>query len=271
MRSLLEPPAASDNKYTRGVVGFITGSERYPGAALLGIESAFALEPGMVCYQGPAAVAELVLLKRPEVVLGVDTAHALVIGSGVADDEAGAQAHRIAESVDAGKPLVIDAGALQLVDFARVAASALITPHAAEASRLFERLGVQRSVAEIVSKPEAAALDLAKLTGTVVLLKGSLTFLATPAGEISAVGPNSPHLATAGSGDVLAGLIGALVARFVANFGAPNAGDLVEMAKLAIQIHSDAANAAATRESYGASAICGAIGEVVGQLSGGIK
>ena len=264
MRMLLDPPSANDNKYTRGVVGFVTGSERYPGAALLGVEAAFALEPGMVCYQGPAEVTELVILKRPEVVLDVTKAHALVVGSGVADDDMGIQAANLRAAADSGKPLVIDAGALQLIDFARVASPSLITPHAAEASRLFDRLGAARSVADIESNPEAAALDAAFRTGCVVLLKGSVTVLATPGGEAASVGPNSAHLATAGSGDVLAGMLGVLMARFVARYEKPNAEDVVEIAKIAIQLHSNAADAAAARGEFGASAICSAIGEVVG-------
>lgn len=264
MQMLLDPPSANDNKYTRGVVGFVTGSERYPGAALLGVESAFALEPGMVCYQGPAEVTELVILKRPEVVLDLAKSHALVVGSGVADDETGIQAANIRAAAESGKPLVIDAGALQLIDFARVTSPSLIAPHVAEASRLFDRFGAARSVAEIESNPEAAALDAAFRTGCVVLLKGSVTVLATPGGEAVSVGPNSAHLATAGSGDVLAGILGVLLARFVARYQRPKAADLVEIAKLAIQLHSDAAEAAATRGEYGASAICGAIGEAVG-------
>lgn len=82
-RALLAPPGPLDDKYSRGVVGFLTGSDKYPGAALLGINAALASGIGMVCFQGSEGLQRLVISQRPEVVLNVKQADSLVIGSGL--------------------------------------------------------------------------------------------------------------------------------------------------------------------------------------------
>lgn len=260
---LLSEPAARDNKYTRGCVGFVTGSTRYPGAALLGIRAAFELEIGMVQYLGPQSVTDLVLTTRPEVVLGLDRARALVIGSGIAPDDL-EQWGNLSLATASGKPLVIDAGALQQIDFAELSAPAIITPHAGEAQALFARLGHTRHAKGIADNPLASARELAELTGCVVLLKGSITVIALPDGEAVESGPGSAHLATAGTGDVLAGMIGALLAKHSAQAAKPQLQEMASIALLANQLLSEAAEIAAAKGEFGASPIAAAISEALG-------
>jgi len=264
--ALLAPPTALDNKYTRGVVGFVTGSEQYPGAALLGIEAAYELGIGMACYLGPKEVADLVMAKRPETILGLEKAQVLVLGSGIADDETGTQQSNLQLAARSGLPLVIDAGALALVDLDRITAPAILTPHAGEAERLFARLGHTRNRRDIEGNPSASAWELAEVTGCVVLLKGSISVLALSGFDPIESGPGSSHLATAGTGDVLAGMIGALGAKYLAHKKDPSAltrQTLRDIGLLATQLHSEAAELAAARGEFGASAVAAAISEAV--------
>src|SRR5918993_3549276 len=78
----LRKPTASDDKYSRGVVGLRTGSEAYPGAAVLGVEAAARTGVGMIRYLGPPAPSSLVLQRRPETVTADGRVQAWVIGSG---------------------------------------------------------------------------------------------------------------------------------------------------------------------------------------------
>jgi ADP-dependent NAD(P)H-hydrate dehydratase / NAD(P)H-hydrate epimerase len=259
---LLADAKANDNKYSRGVVGFVTGSERYPGAALLGLEAAYELGIGMCEYSGPKEVSNLVLTKRPETVLGINKSKVLVIGSGIADDDTGQQVVNLLEASAMGIPLVIDAGALQVVDCASISSVAILTPHVGEAERLFARLGHIRHQKDIAANMAGSAQELSELTGQAVLLKGSLSVLAIAGFAPIESGPGSAHLATAGTGDVLAGMIGALAARFVAQGGDLGLSALRDCALLANQLHSEAAEVAAERGEFGASAVCGAISDV---------
>ena len=76
-------PSASDDKYSRGVLGVATGSDRYPGAAVLGVEAALRTGVGMVRYVGPSRATDLVLARRPEAVPGRGRVQAWLIGSGM--------------------------------------------------------------------------------------------------------------------------------------------------------------------------------------------
>lgn len=261
---LLRAPSASSNKYNRGVVGFVTGSEQYPGAALLGINAAFELEVGMACYLGPKMVGELILSARPETVLGIDKANSFVIGSGIVGQNPGEQGQNIEYALRQSVPSVLDAGSLELVDFGSLSAPAILTPHIGEAERLFARLGHSRKAKDIEGNPQASAQELADLTGQVVLLKGSISVLAVSGLVPIESGPGSPHLATAGTGDVLAGMIGTLAAKYIAGHGKLNHFVLRDIALLATQLHSEAAEIAAAKGEYGASAVCAAISETVG-------
>src|SRR3954470_13754689 len=77
-------PEASDDKYSRGVLGVLTGSAQYPGAAVLGVEAAARTGAGMVRYLGDAEAARLVLQRRPEIVTAPGRVQAWLIGSGMA-------------------------------------------------------------------------------------------------------------------------------------------------------------------------------------------
>ncbi|MFT4214794.1 MAG: NAD(P)H-hydrate dehydratase, partial [Microbacterium sp.] len=104
----LRAPTAADDKYARGVVGLRTGSDLYPGAAVLGVEAAWRTGVGMVRYLGPAR--DLVLARRPETVTVPGRVQAWVIGSGTA--ERAAQERAALEELLAGSvPVVVDAGA----------------------------------------------------------------------------------------------------------------------------------------------------------------
>lgn len=260
---LLAPPQFFDDKYSRGTIGFITGSERYPGAALLGINSAFELGIGMVRYLGPEMVSNLVLSNRPETVLGLDRANVLVVGSGIADDDAGTQRENILSVQEMSVPMVIDAGAMQILDLGKVHGPAVITPHSAEAQRLLARLGVEWTKEEIDQDGQEAATMLAEKTGLTVLLKGNISYVAIPGFEPMQSGPGSTHLATAGTGDVLAGMIGTLTAKAIARGLPITPGSLAEIALIANQLHSEAADWAAQHGQFGASAVCDAISSVV--------
>lgn len=260
---LLAPADFSDDKYTRGTIGFVTGSEKYPGAALLGINAAFELGIGMVRYLGPETVSHLVLSNRPETVLGLDRASVLVLGSGIADDETGVQKENLISVQDMDTPLVIDAGAMQIVDLAKVKGPAVLTPHHAEAQRLLTKLGEDWTREEIEQEAQEAATILAQKTGFAVLLKGNISYVAIPGFEPMESGPGSTHLATAGTGDVLAGMIGTLIAKAIARGLPITTGSLAEIALIANQLHSEAAEWAAQRGQFGASAVCDAISSVV--------
>lgn len=260
---LLAPAEFFDDKYSRGTIGFITGSERYPGAALLGINSAFELGIGMVRYLGPDMVSNLVLSNRPETVLGLDRASVLVLGSGIADDEVGIQRENILSVQGHSVPMVIDAGAMQILDLEKISGPAVITPHSAEAQRLLAKLGEDWTKEEVDREGQEAATILAEKTGLAVLLKGNISYVAIPGFEPMESGPGSTHLATAGTGDVLAGMVGTLIAKAIARQLPITIGSIAEIALIANQLHSEAADWAAQRGQFGASAVCDAISSVV--------
>ncbi|MFZ4181514.1 NAD(P)H-hydrate dehydratase [Streptomyces pseudogriseolus] len=211
---LLPVPAAESDKYRRGVVGIAAGSARYPGAAVLAVAGALRGGAGAVRYVGPAGGA--VLARHPETLVSergparAGRVQAWVVGPGAGDDAA-----TVGEVLEADVPVLIDADGLRLAEVGAVrgrgarGVPTLMTPHAGEAAAL---LGVDREVVE--SGRLAAARELAGRYGAAVLLKGSTTVVAE-AGGGGAVRVNptgTPWLATAGSGDVLSGLGGSLLA-----------------------------------------------------------
>ncbi|MCB1273290.1 MAG: NAD(P)H-hydrate dehydratase [Leucobacter sp.] len=220
-------PAASSDKYRRGVLGVRTGSAEYPGAAVLGVEAAWRAGVGMVRYVPPLgdalpglglpAPAAAVLAARPETVFaGGDAARAArcdawLTGSGTDPASRSFVEREALHALFAGDaPLVVDAGALpELADpAARIHAPTAITPHAGEFLGLWRAAGLGESAPDAAD----AAPALAERLGATVLLKGSVSTVATPGGFTAAVGPATPWLATAGTGDVLAGILGALAA-----------------------------------------------------------
>ncbi|HEX7355150.1 MAG TPA: NAD(P)H-hydrate dehydratase [Mycobacteriales bacterium] len=198
---LVETPGAHADKYTRGVVGVVAGSERYPGAAVLCTGGAVRAGAGYVRYEGHAADA--VRAAWPTVVVGEGRVDAYVCGSGAPGEE---EVRRVVSSDVAA---VLDAGALSLGAGALRGRKAptLITPHAGE----FERLTGVDPAGDPLGAARRAAADL----GVHVLLKGQHTVVAAPDGRALVNPTGSTWLSTAGTGDVLAGAAGALLAAAV--------------------------------------------------------
>jgi len=249
------PPLESDDKYARGVLGLATGSVAYPGAAVLGAEAALRTGVGMVRYVGPDPVGRLVLSRRPEAVLGAGRVNAWVVGSGMVapspggsagEDGAGPDddAERVAEALASGAPVVLDAGSISRAPEA--IGPVIMTPHAGELATL---LGVPRDA--VHADPVGHAVRASAAFGAVVLLKGATTLVARLGHEAGnedcaiEVREATPWLATAGAGDALAGILGALVAARSAREGRVAPDDLAALGATAAFIHGRAARLAA--------------------------
>jgi ADP-dependent NAD(P)H-hydrate dehydratase / NAD(P)H-hydrate epimerase len=203
-------PGPHDDKYTQGVTGVMAGSSTYPGAAVLCTGAAVAATSGMVRYAGSAH--REVLAQWPEVIASPTPAaagrvEAWVVGPGLGTDDAGAAALWFALETDL--PVIVDADGLTIVAahpelVANRAAPTVLTPHAGEFARLAghppgdDRVGACRKLADTF--------------GATVLLKGNVTVIADPGGPIYLNPAGQSWAATAGSGDVLSGMIGALLA-----------------------------------------------------------
>lgn len=265
LSTLLRSPVAEDDKYSRGVVGFVTGSTSFPGAAILGVTAAMRTGVGMVRWIGPESVGHMLLEVRPEVVIQDGRAQAWVVGSGVPTDLQDEQVKNINAQLSSAKYAVIDAGALEFVDFETLTASAILTPHAGEMARLLGRVGESWTRADVDSAPIEAAKLAASKIGQVVLLKGNVTTIADLYGNSWITPPANPALATAGSGDVLAGILGALIA---SNFAKLESGEL-SMAQVAMGgalLHARAGAAAAESGPVVALDIAEALRDVVGEI-----
>ncbi|GAB4063443.1 bifunctional ADP-dependent NAD(P)H-hydrate dehydratase/NAD(P)H-hydrate epimerase [Angustibacter speluncae] len=212
----LWPHARSDDdKYSRGVVGVVAGGATYTGAAVLATGAAVRSGAGMVRYLGPGAATDLVRARWPEVVPGPGRVQAWVLGPGVDPDDAG-QAEHVRAAVAGEEPCLVDAGALGLLpDLLRddaVRAPLLLTPHAGELARLLTDLGHDTDRAAVEDDPLAHARRAAERTGATVLLKGAVTLVVPPDGPVLSQADGPAWLATAGSGDVLSGVVGTLLA-----------------------------------------------------------
>jgi hydroxyethylthiazole kinase-like uncharacterized protein yjeF len=219
---LLPNPARRAHKYSRGVLGVVAGSADYPGAAVLACRGALAAGVGMVRYLGPPEVAGLVRQSCPEVVCSTGTVaenrvQAWLVGSGMGPEDH-EQLQRARDAVESGLPVVADAGALPALPDV-LAPHVVLTPHAGELAALLTRLGVETDRAAVEAGTLGAARKAATLTGATVLLKGATTLVAAPAGDVYSQADGTPWLATAGSGDVLAGIIGALLAQVSPDVG----------------------------------------------------
>lgn len=241
----LRRPTADDDKYSRGVVGLRTGSARYPGAAVLGVEAAWRAGTGMVRYLGPKRAQDLVLQRRPETVTADGRVQAWVVGSGTDAGERDAdETARLRDLLAGELPVVVDAGALDLVRGA--AAPVIVTPHARELARLRETLGLSPEIGSDGTAREAAARETAEAIGGVVLLKGAVTLVAAAGGWTRRVATGTPWLATAGTGDVLGGVLGAVAAGAVAADRLA-LDDLAACAATAAWLHGTAGTVASSR------------------------
>ncbi|TAM67524.1 MAG: NAD(P)H-hydrate dehydratase [Microbacteriaceae bacterium] len=233
-------PTASDDKYSRGVLGMITGSARYPGAAVLGADAAMRSGVGMVRYLGDAHAADLVLHRRPEVVTASGRVQAWLLGSGQdAATRDSATAARMAQALGEAVPVVLDAGALDLATAA--AGPVIITPHFRELAGVLAARGTDCSAALIAADPPAWARRAARQLAVTVLLKGTTTYVAAPDGELLAVSGAPSWLATAGSGDVLGGILGALVATHTGRLEDDPHRALLRLGATAALVHTRAA------------------------------
>ncbi len=198
-------PDHTSDKYSRGVVGADTGSERYPGAAVLGVSGAVHAGAGMVRYLGPEQAATLIRGALPNVVFSSGRVQAYLFGSGWGDRPDGAAV--LAEAAQTGLPTVVDADGLTALPD-RVPAGWLLTPHAGELAAL---LGRER--AWVSEDPIRAVRAGVERTGATVLLKGATQLVAAPQDSVVRVAvPGPAWTAQAGSGDVLAGVCAALLA-----------------------------------------------------------
>jgi len=242
-RECIAVPSVADDKYSRGVLGVVTGSEQYPGAAVLGVEAALRTGLGMVRYLGSARPTSLVLQRRPEVVTSPGRVQAWLLGSGMdaaqRDDETSA---RLADAVGQSLPTALDAGALDLLgSVTNPTAALVITPHLRELARV---LGAE--VAEIARDPAEAARRAAEELGVTVLLKGHTTHVAAPDGTGFTTSSAPSWTATAGTGDALGGVLGALLATHARELASePSDGTLAaRLAATASVLHGLAASRA---------------------------
>ncbi len=226
--ALLPRPGGESDKYRRGVLGVLAGSQRYTGAAVLSVGGAIRGGAGMVRLVSARAAANVVRQHWPEAVITVieSAGHAPIEaagrvqawtagpGLGTGDDAAAMLAKVLASPL----PVLVDADGLTVLSrnrallAGRAGAATVITPHAGELARL-----MNGAHDEIVAHRLESARRAAAELGVTVLLKGSTTLIATPdADEPVLVNPTGTGwLATAGSGDVLSGLAGALLAQGV--------------------------------------------------------
>ena len=235
-------PSELDNKYSRGVLGVITGSAKYPGAAVLTVASASAAGLGMIRFHSNSGLAHLVLHSNPEVVVQPGPVTAWLAGSGIDSrrysDFTTWLRHRWFTLISKQSvPTILDAGALHLAG--KFDQPTLITPHAGELARLLTQRGISVTSEAIEGNPKKWAVTASEKLGVVVLLKGSHTVVADGDSVIE-LPVSTPWLATAGSGDVLAGIVGALVATNYIEI-LNDRDKLSEVAASAAYIHSSAA------------------------------
>lgn len=227
-------PGAKDDKYTQGVTGILAGSATYPGAAVLCTGAAVAATSGMVRYAGSAGPQ--VLSHWPEVIAApspqaTGRVQAWAVGPGLGTDDTGAAALWFALQTDL--PVIVDADGLTILAahpdlVTGRTAPTVLTPHAGEFARL--------AGAPPGDDRVAATRKLADQLGATVLLKGNVTIVAEPGGSVYLNPAGQSWAATAGSGDVLSGIIGALLAA-----GLPSG----EAAAAAAFVHARAANLSA--------------------------
>ena len=261
-------PGPGDDKYSRGVLGIVAGGESYTGAALLAVTAAVCSGAGMVRYVGPPTPTGLVRSQVPEAVIGDGQVQAWLVGPGidVGDESTQGRAQRAAaqSALDSRLPCVVDAGGLELIVEPR-STPTLLTPHAGELARLLSRLDHPVDRATVVGAPVAHARRLAEVTNSTVLLKGATTLVVPPTSASLSVRSQADApswLATAGSGDVLAGLAGTLLASGLSPL------DSGSLAALVHGLAADAANPGGPVRALGvAQAIPGVVAGLLARTS----
>lgn len=239
-RHLLPQPGPQSHKHARGRLGVVSGGALSTGAARLSARAGLRVGAGLVKVFCPPDAAPVLAVALEAVMLAAfttpdqlqalaDPMDAVVIGPAAGLSES--TVLNLAALARTGAALVVDADALTLFRdrpeqlFAWLDRDDVLTPHEGEFERLFPGLLVELG-------REGAAQEAARRTGAIIVLKGAATVIAAPDGRVAVNGDGSPWLATAGSGDVLAGLIGGLIAQHMDSFDA---------ARAAVWIHSEAA------------------------------
>lgn len=260
-------PSDLDNKYSRGVLGVITGSAKFPGAAVLSSGAASATGLGMIRFHSSSGLAHLVLHRNPEVVVQPGPVTAWLAGSGIEakkySDFTTWQRHRwftlIAKQ---SVPTILDAGALHLAG--ELDQPTVITPHAGELSRLFRSRGITVDSEAIEGDPKKWARRASEEFNVTVLLKGSKTVVAHGK-DLIELPASTPWLATAGTGDVLAGILGALIATNYIEILNDN-DHLANLAASAAFIHNAAALLASRGSPINATHVIDYIPEAIGKI-----
>ena len=265
-------PRPESHKYSRGVLGIVAGSRDFPGAGVLTAGAAVNAAPGMVRFLGDRDVGDRILDRHAEVVLTPGRLDALVLGSG--DPETGLVETALTAIGDT-VPVLLDAGALEMVGHAEAAPLSggahrlrgrpvVLTPHAGELSRLLSRLlGEIITAGRVAADPLLWARRAAADTGHIVLLKGSRTVIACPDGFVVLPARGPASLATAGSGDVLTGIIGTLLAaaqadrRTAGDDGPLSDREAAHAAGLGVLLHN-----AAGERAVNAEQLVSAVGQV---------
>jgi ADP-dependent NAD(P)H-hydrate dehydratase / NAD(P)H-hydrate epimerase len=230
---IIPAPQPEDDKYSRGVVGLAVGSDDYPGAATLASEAAMCAGAGMVRLIAPVRASELALQARPEIVIVPGRIDSLVVGSGMPQGSSADITARVALcDLSDDAPRIVDAAALG--DAPHIGGPRILTPHAGEMTRLAESLRLPGS------DPSAWAEGLAAHWGVVVILKGHRPEVFHPEGLAFRLPPGTAWLATAGTGDVLAGLLGALCA--LRRLPQWSFEDLALTAAAGVLVHQEAAS-----------------------------
>ena len=260
-------PSDLDHKYSRGVLGVITGSARFPGAAVLSTSAASATGLGMIRFHSSSGLAHLVLHSTPSVVVQPGKVTAWLVGSGIeakkyADITTWLRHRWYKLTTLQSVPTVLDAGALHLAG--SLEQPTLITPHSGELSKLMIARGVQVTPEAIEGDPKKWVQEAADTLGVTVLLKGSTTYVANDSVLIQ-LPVATPWLATAGTGDVLAGIIGALVATNTVEI-LNDYNHLAYVAATGALIHARAAESASNGGPINAEAIIEFIPRVITQL-----
>jgi len=260
-------PSDLDHKYSRGVLGLITGSAQFPGAAVLTTAAASATGIGMVRFHSSSGLAHLVLHSTPSAVVQPGKVTAWLVGSGIDakkySDITTWLRHRWFKLVRLQSvPTVLDAGALYLAG--SLEQPTVITPHSGELSQLLTVRGVQVSAEAIEGDPKKWVQIAADTLGVTVLLKGATTYVAND--ELLIQLPvATPWLATAGSGDVLAGILGALVATNAIEI-LNDYNHLAHVAATASFIHAQAAARASNGGPINAEAIIEVVPNTIAQV-----
>ena len=258
-------PSDLDNKYSRGVLGVITGSAQYPGASVLTTSAAAATGVGMIRFYASSGLDHLVLHQTPSVVCHPGNVSAWIVGSGIDARKYSSFTtwirYRHFKSLKIqGVPTVLDAGALNLAG--QLEQPTVITPHSGELARLLNSRGVSVTAEAIEGNPKKWAVTAAKTLGVTVLLKGSRTYVANES-ELIELPVATPWLAAAGTGDVLAGILGALVATHLIEV-LNDSNYLAPLAATASLIHASAAKSASRGGPISAESI---IPEIAGAIT----